>query len=150
MSTENKGGKSQSMDSCPSVAITTLDGSAPSAAGGEPSSHTEKEECAPPSILDGRASNNEAHQLDGLSAVRRQLGARGVSEEGTEIIMASWKPGTEKQYSPHIKRWSQFCGRGTLIPLLPLLPTSYIFCHTLFTEVWAMKVFTRQGEHSQP
>ncbi|MPC68173.1 hypothetical protein E2C01_062370 [Portunus trituberculatus] len=35
-----------------------------------------------------------------MAAVRTQLGAHGVSEEDTEIIM---KPGTERQYSPHIK-----------------------------------------------
>lgn len=119
MSTENKGGKSQRMDCCSSVAVPTLDGSAPSAVGGGPSAHTEKEEGAPASILNGRASNNEAHQFDGLSAVRMQFGDRGVSEQGAEIIMASWKPGTEKQYSPHIKRWSQFCGRGNINPLTP-------------------------------
>ena len=46
-----------------------------------------------------------------LPLVREQLRERGVSSAGTDIIMASWRPATAKQYRPHIKRWLQFCGR---------------------------------------
>ena len=75
MSTEGLGGKGTRMDCRSSLAVATLDGRAPSAAGRGPSADKEKEECAPASILCGGTPDNEAHQFDGLSAVRRQLGA---------------------------------------------------------------------------
>ncbi|XP_042877619.1 uncharacterized protein LOC122256772 [Penaeus japonicus] len=33
--------------------------------------------------------------------------------------MASWKPGTGKQYRPHFKRWTQFCSRWEVDPFTP-------------------------------
>ncbi|KAK8372392.1 hypothetical protein O3P69_018900, partial [Scylla paramamosain] len=36
-----------------------------------------------------------------------------------DIILASWKPGTERQYRPHVQRWSLFCGRRNVDPTSP-------------------------------
>ncbi|MPC72524.1 hypothetical protein E2C01_066834 [Portunus trituberculatus] len=137
MSTEVTGGKDPRMDGRSTLAVTILDRGVPSATGRGHLAHTEQEECAPASVLCRGAPDNEAHQFDGLLAVRTQLGARGVSEEGTEIIMASWKPGTERQYSPHIKRWSDFCSRGNINPLT--------FCLTFHRGVGYESINTVRG-----
>ena len=45
----------------------------------------------------------------GLSAVRQALTGRKISEKATNIIMASWRHGTQKQYSTYIKKWVHYC-----------------------------------------
>ena len=132
MPTETQGRGSQRVDCCATVALTTLDGSAPSTVGGRPSRHKEEKECAPTPVITGGASHNDAHEIDGLSTVRTLLGARGVSNEGTEIILASWKPGTERQYRTHITRWSQFCSRGDINPLTPSVADILNFLTQIF------------------
>ena len=62
---------------------------------------------------------SETHQVDGMSIVQQQLRARGISAAGMDIIMASWRPATEKQYRPHVNKWIQFCDREHINPLTP-------------------------------
>ena len=45
----------------------------------------------------------------GMSLVRTSLKRTGISEEALNIIMASWRPSTHKQYSTYIKKWQTFC-----------------------------------------
>ena len=54
-----------------------------------------------------------------MYAVGKKLREQGISTAGTNIIMASWKPGTEKQYRSHVKRWTQFCDQQDIDPLNP-------------------------------
>ncbi|XP_045131683.1 uncharacterized protein LOC123516453 isoform X1 [Portunus trituberculatus] len=54
-----------------------------------------------------------------MLAVREQVRAQGVSAEGADIIVASWTAGTEKQYRPHFRRWSQFCSRWNINSINP-------------------------------
>lgn len=107
------------MDHRSSLAIAAMDEFDPQAVSRPPQDHTETTGCANSPIICRRTPNYEEQQLVGLSAIRAQLGAQGISEKGTEIIMASWKTGTQKQYSPHIKRWTMFCNRGNINPLHP-------------------------------
>ena len=45
---------------------------------------------------------------DGLSTVRQTLQKRKVSTRSANIIMASWRSGTQKQYNMYIRKWFQF------------------------------------------
>ena len=45
----------------------------------------------------------------GLPLIRDTLNTRNISKEAKDIIMASWRTGTSKQYQVYIERWSQFC-----------------------------------------
>ena len=85
MSAEIKGGKDQRMDHSTTLAITTMDGGAPSDANRRPSGHTEREKCANASVNCRGTPNNEIHKFDGLSVVWKQLGERDISKEDTEI-----------------------------------------------------------------
>ena len=49
--------------------------------------------------------------VDGLSLVGRALKDRNVSKRASNIIMASWRSGTKKQYSTHIKKWFSYCDK---------------------------------------
>lgn len=45
----------------------------------------------------------------GLPLIRQTLTSHGISAAAEDIIMASWRKGTSKQYSVYLKRWEQFC-----------------------------------------
>ena len=47
----------------------------------------------------------------GLSAVWQALTGRKISEKATNIIMACWRHGTQKQYSTYIKKWVHYCSQ---------------------------------------
>ena len=39
-----------------------------------------------------------------------------ISEEATEIILKSWRPGISKQYQPYIREWIQHCHQRSIDP----------------------------------
>ena len=41
---------------------------------------------------------------DGLLHIRRSFEARGMSESACNLLMASWRPGTQKQYQVYIQK----------------------------------------------
>ena len=47
----------------------------------------------------------------GMPISRESLQEQGVSAAGTDILLASWEPGTAKQYRLHVAIWYQFCVR---------------------------------------
>lgn len=114
MSTENEGGKSKGMDCGSNVDFPTMDGPSSANVGQGTEAHHTANQCITTPFFSGSTSGNGSHPTDGMSFVRRQLRGRGVSSEGTEIIMASWRPGTLRQYKPHINRWSAFCNRWNI------------------------------------
>lgn len=46
---------------------------------------------------------------DGLSAIRGSFKDRNISVKATNILLASWRKGTQKQYITYIKKWFTFC-----------------------------------------
>ena len=46
---------------------------------------------------------------DGLSAIRGSLKDRNISVKATNILLASWRKGTQKQYITYIKKWFTLC-----------------------------------------
>ncbi|XP_076065157.1 uncharacterized protein LOC143039186 [Oratosquilla oratoria] len=49
-----------------------------------------------------------------------------------DIILASWKPGTGKQYRLHLKRWTQFCDRWNVNPFNPTVSNIINFLSETF------------------
>lgn len=99
------------MDGGATVDISTLDGHAAWDASRLPQANYESRECIDTPILSRFAPCHEAHEAHGMLTIRETLRKQGVSEAGTGIILASWKPSTAKQYQTHIERWKQFCDR---------------------------------------
>ena len=48
---------------------------------------------------------------DGLSSVRKKYEEQGFSRGATDIIMQSWRGGTQKQYGTVFNKWNTFCNR---------------------------------------
>ncbi|XP_076036398.1 uncharacterized protein LOC143022180 [Oratosquilla oratoria] len=70
------------------------------------------------SILDITALDGNTTQ----AACRRFKNHNEEKESaGTDLILASWKPGTSKQYRSHINRWAQFCHRRDINPTTPIV-----------------------------
>ena len=107
------------MDGCSPVVVTAVDGGVAPVVDRPPTPYNAEEGSSCPPILSGGSSGNESHPLDGMPAVREGFRERGISAEGADILMASWKPGTGKQYRPHIRRWSEFCDRWRVNSFTP-------------------------------
>ena len=45
----------------------------------------------------------------GLSLVRESLSEKGFREQTLQIIMASWRDSTQKQYAGYLQKWQRFC-----------------------------------------
>ena len=120
------------MDDCSAMDVTTMDGD-PDQDADRSSTHSSKDgrTSAAPVLIRG-ASNPPVHASDGLLVVREQLRERGISAEGAEILLASWKPGTRRQYHPHIKRWAQYCDRRHVDSLNPNVSNIINFLSDVF------------------
>ena len=65
------------------------------------------------------------HEAHGMTFVRETLQKQGVSVATTVIILASWRPGPERQYRPHVQRWSRFWGRWNVNPTTPTISNKF-------------------------
>lgn len=122
------------MDGCSPVAVPTMDGHVARDAHRLPAPHIAENCGACTPIIRGRSPDHAQHTSDGVPSVREHLRARGVSEDGANIILASWKPGTEKQYRPHLKRWAQFCVRGNVSACNPTVADIINFLSETFNR----------------
>ena len=72
--------------------------------------------------------------LDGLSALRNSFGQYSVSKEVTEILMASWRPGNQKQYKTYLKKWLEFCSKRKIHYSSPKISEAVEFLMTLHNQ----------------
>ena len=50
-----------------------------------------------------------------MPPVRKTLNTKNLSASSKEIIMASWRPGTDKQYHSYLGRWEKFCAQKAIV-----------------------------------
>ena len=50
-----------------------------------------------------------------MPLVRKTLNTKNLSSSAKEIIMASWHPGTGKQYHSYLGRWEKFCAQKAIV-----------------------------------
>ena len=62
----------------------------------------------------GNSSISKEIEPDGGAFVREQKITSNLSNKATEIIIASWRPGTLKQYNVYVKKFRDFCRRRGL------------------------------------
>ena len=83
-------------------------------------------QCDPP--------NTQATLPPGLSLIRQTLTGHGISTKAKDIIMASWRTGTTKQYEVYLKQWEQFCQSQGINRLDASVENGIDFLATLFTS----------------
>ena len=54
-----------------------------------------------------------------LSLIRESLGKYNLSSSAKDVLMASWREGTSKQYHTYLKRWRQYCDEKIFIYFNP-------------------------------
>ena len=69
----------------------------------------------------------------GMSSVRIDFLRQGFSNSTVDILMDSWRVGTEKQYEPALKKWLNYCKKG-INPYDPSLPDALHFLSELFNQ----------------
>ena len=52
---------------------------------------------------------NQENDIDGLQSTRRSLETQGISKRASNIILQSWRQGTQKQYASYIEPWIKCC-----------------------------------------
>lgn len=77
------------------------------------------------------AQTTRAH---GLPLIRETLNTRNISKEAKDIIMASWRTGTSKQYQVYLERWSQFCQSRGIDYTAASIDNGIDFLATLFAS----------------
>ena len=70
--------------------------------------------------------------VNGLQGIRRRLLDCQISSNITDVIINSWRPGTQKQYSVYVNRWTQFCDERQIHSISPSVTHVLEFLQTLY------------------
>ena len=70
----------------------------------------------------------------GLSLIRKSIEFQNLSAFSTDIIMASWRKGTKKQYMSYLVRWEGYCKREHIEPHNPGKVKAIEFLRELYEE----------------
>ena len=71
---------------------------------------------------------------NGMSCVRGAFSRYNLSEEVTDVLMASWRSGTQKQYQTYLNKWMAFCGERKIAYYSPPLNEALHFLVRLFNQ----------------
>ena len=70
--------------------------------------------------------------VNGLQGIRRRLLDCQISSNITDVIINSWRPGTQKQYSVYVNRWTQFCDERQINSISPSVTHVLEFLQMLY------------------
>ena len=57
----------------------------------------------------GSTPNLAQTEPPSLSLIMESLGKYNLSSSAKDVLMASWREGTSKQYHTYLERWRQYC-----------------------------------------
>ena len=86
------------------------------------------------SVTQRPTSSTQESSPDGLSCVRESFSRYNFPEQVTDILMASWRKGTQKQYATYIKKWMAFCRERKIDCYSPPLSDTLQFLTDLFNQ----------------
>ena len=70
----------------------------------------------------------------GMQIIRKSLEGKNISGHSADIILASWRSGTQKQYQTYINKWVNYCCERELDSLHPSVADVIQFLTTLFEK----------------
>ena len=79
-----------------------------------------------------RSPLNQENGSDCLQIVRQSYEKQGFSQKATSIILQSWRKGTTKRYSSHIKRWTTYCHQKQIDLVSATVPQALDFLVELY------------------
>jgi len=71
---------------------------------------------------------------DSSEIIRQAYRQQNISERATEIIMHAWKPGTQRQYNSHIRKWRKFCAERQTDSIRPPVELVVEFLTEMFDQ----------------
>lgn len=69
-----------------------------------------------------------------MQIIRKSLESKNISGHSAEIILASWRSGTQRQYQTYINKWLKYCCERELDSLHPSVADVIQFFTTLFEK----------------
>ena len=91
----------------------------------------ERDESANTPVGSADSQHAGSFEVDGLPSIRRYYQMQGFPEHITDVLVNSWRPATQKQYTVYIKKWAIFCGARKIAPFSPDLNNVLEFLYTL-------------------
>ena len=76
----------------------------------------------------------EKTQSDGMSIIRENLNHIGLSSSAQKVLMASWRPGTSKQYDSYLRKWSCYCKDNGINRCHPTITQAIEFLVSLYSS----------------
>ena len=73
-------------------------------------------------------------ETDCMPGVRRHYEMQGISDGAVQILMASWRTSTQKEYKVYLDKWHNFCSRRSADPFLPSIRHVVDFLSALFKD----------------
>lgn len=70
----------------------------------------------------------------GMQIIRKSLEGKNISGHSADIILASWRSGTQKQHQTYINKWLNYCCERELDSLHPSVTDVIQFLTTLFEK----------------
>ena len=81
-----------------------------------------------------RRTSSSDHETSRLAVVSQHLSDKGISDEAAELILASWRTGTEQQYSGAWRQWVSWCNKRKSNPLSASIGTVSQFLTSLYAS----------------
>ena len=78
------------------------------------------------------SSITKSNAPDSMSTIRRNYESEGISRNATNIILASWRRSTQKQYATYISKWILLCDKRKINSVCPTLNQVLEFLNSLF------------------
>ena len=69
-----------------------------------------------PNLPTGSLSTPQNTKADDLLCVKKQLNKMDLSNDSVNIILASWRCSTKKQYNVYTTKWLKFCSDNSIDP----------------------------------
>ena len=87
-----------------------------------------------PCPLQGATPTTQEPALDGLSFIRNTFAQQNLSPDITNILMASWRKGTQNQYKTYVEKWLAFCGERKIDHSSPQISEALQFLTYLYNQ----------------
>ena len=93
-----------------------------------------RQTCTSSPIPEGATSTVEEPETDGVSALRNSFRQYQVSANVADILMASWRSGTQKQYKVYLEIWMDFCRQRKTNYYSPEISDALDFLMSLYSK----------------
>jgi len=90
-------------------------------------------QCSSSSSVRGNTSS-QVNVPSRMACVSRHLSEKGIPREAAELILASWRSGTEQQYTGAWKQWVRWCGQRKINPLSASIGDVSLYLTTLYNS----------------